>query len=150
MTNEINTSFSIRIVGHLCHTSEIYLLDVMLPMAVMYASVAVIALVPVSYMFPAPPYRAAWLADEVWTTGRGLFLRIVQDKGLLCSHGWLIIFAEPSARVRLLQGRVDTAVSDCPWDSRLPHQLARSGSLAAMWKSPLDHQARRPSFSPSG
>ena len=127
-----------------------YLLDVMLPMAVMYASMAVIALVPVSYMFPAPPCRAAWLADEVWSTGRGLFLRIVQENGLLCSHGWLIIFAEPSARVRLLQGRVDTAVSDCTWDSRLPHQLARSGSLAAMWKSPLDHQARRPSFSPSG
>jgi hypothetical protein len=119
------------------------LLDIMLPMAMSYASVAVMALVPTSWLFPAPAHRAVWLADEVWATGRGMFLRVVGRDGSPASHGWLIIFADAAARVRLLQGRVDSAVKDCTWDSRFPRQLARSGSLVPTWPRPLEHYNAR-------
>jgi hypothetical protein len=119
------------------------LLDIMLPLAVAYASVAVVAVVPATWLFPAPAHRAVWLADEVWATGRGMFLRVVRPDGTLDSHGWLIIFADNTARVRLLQGRVDSAVKDCTWDSRLPHQLARSGSLVPTWQHPREHYNAR-------
>ena len=119
------------------------LLDVMLPMAMSHASVVVMALVPTSWLFPAPAHRAVWLADEVWATGRGMFLRVVESNGSPASHGWLIVFADAAARVRLLQGRVDSAVRDCTWDSRFPRQLARSGSLAPTWPKPKEHSDAR-------
>jgi hypothetical protein len=99
------------------------LLDLMLPLALQHANTVVIAAVPVAYMESDLPHRTSYFLDNIWSKGRGVFVRIVLPSGHQSPLGWLLLFPDVERRELVLQGRVAQHSCELLWDSRHPRSL---------------------------
>jgi hypothetical protein len=99
------------------------LLDLMLPLALQHVNSVVIAAVPVAYMEADLSHRTAYFLDNIWSRGRGVFVRVVQATGHQYPLGWLFLFPDHEQRDVLLQGRVAPYTCELLWDCRHPWSL---------------------------
>jgi hypothetical protein len=99
------------------------LLDLLLPLSLLYVGKVVIAAVPTAYMEAPVIHRSSYMLDNIWSRQRGLFVRVRLPTGQISPMGWLLLFPDVHARDCMLQGRVAHHTCEVLWDSRCPRTL---------------------------
>jgi len=94
------------------------LLDLMLPLALVYAHRLVVAYVPVTYVTHAESHRHAWFAG-LRREHRLLVVHVEPSQGPALTHGWLLLFPTQSMRMSMFP----STCAHCLWRESHPEQL---------------------------